>query len=239
MQNNKHGRGISATRRLVLCAVFAALAYAVMFVFRFNVQFLTFDLKDAVITVAGLLLGPVAALTISLLVALLEMITVGDTGIYGAIMNFASSATFSVVAALVYRYRRRLSGAIMGLGASVLSLVGVMMLLNLLITPLYTGMTAGDVAGMIPALLLPFNAVKALSNAALVLILYKPISRAMSAAGFLPRARALPAAETNAPALPQRQSVWVSVAVMLAGVLLLTGAILFFRFVLGGRFELF
>ena len=51
-------------RALVLMAVFAALAFAAMFVFRFNVTFLTFDLKDSVITISGLLLGPVAAATV-------------------------------------------------------------------------------------------------------------------------------------------------------------------------------
>ena len=40
-------------RELVMMAVFAALAFAAMFVFRFNVTFLTFDLKDSVITISG------------------------------------------------------------------------------------------------------------------------------------------------------------------------------------------
>ena len=44
-------------RELVMMAVFAALAFAAMFVFRFNVTFLTFDLKDSIITIAGLIMG--------------------------------------------------------------------------------------------------------------------------------------------------------------------------------------
>ncbi len=231
MQARTRGRRGSATRRMVLCAVFAALAYAVMFVFRFNVQFLTFDLKDAVITIAGLLLGPVAALVISLLVALLEFITHGDTGFYGFLMNFASSATFSVVAALVYTYRKRLSGAIAGLICAVVALLGVMLGLNLLVTPLYTGMTAADVAGMIPALLLPFNAVKAMANAALVLVLYKPVSRAVQATGLLPR--------PVGSSAPRGGRLWVSLAVTAAGLLLLCAAVLIFVLALDGRLELF
>lgn len=187
MQPRKRGQRLSATRRLVIMAVFAALAYAVMFVFRFNVAFLTFDLKDVVITIAGLLLGPLAALTVSFLVAVLELITVSDTGFYGFLMNFASSTAFSVAVAAVYRYKKRLSGAVLGLVGGVVALVAVMLGLNLLVTPYYMGVTAGQVAGMIPTLFLPFNAVKGMTNAALVLILYKPVSRAMQAAGFLPR----------------------------------------------------
>ncbi len=215
---------------MVLCAIFAALAYAVMFVFRFNVQFLTFDLKDAVITVAGLLLGPVAALVISLLVAVLEFITVSDTGLYGFVMNFASSAVFSVTAAVVYTYRKRLSGAIVGLAGAAVSMTAVMMLLNLLVTPLYMGVSTEDVAAMIPMLLLPFNLAKALTNAALVIILYKSVSRALRATKLLPGS----GAESPSASRP-----WVSAAVVLGGALLLVAVILFFRFVLHGEFELF
>ncbi len=229
------GRSSSAIRRTVTCAVFAALAYALMLVFHFKVQFLTFDLKDAVITIAGLILGPVAALVISLLVAVIEMITVSDTQLYGFIMNFASSATFSVVAALVYRFRKKLSGAICGLSAAIVAVVSVMMLLNLLVTPFYTGMTTESVASMIPTLLLPFNTVKALTNAALVLILYKPVSRAVIAARLLPR----PTPPSGESAPTHHRPVWYSIAVTVGGLLLLTVAILLFFFVLDGDIQFF
>ncbi len=242
MQVRKRTASLSATRRLVLCAVFAALAFAVMFVFRFNVQFLTFDLKDAVITVAGLLLGPVAALSISVLVAVLEFITLGDTGFYGFLMNMASSVTFSVVASVVYTYRKRLSGAIIGLFCAVVALVAVMLSLNLLVTPRYMGVSTEAVVGLIPALLLPFNAVKALSNASLVLVFYKPISRAMVAAGLLPRkgtatAPSLPSSEPSRQPSDRKRRVWISIAVTAAGIALFVGAVLFVLLVLDGQTE--
>ncbi len=238
MHERRSGRGISATRRMVLGAVFAALAYAVIVAFRFKVQFLTFDLKDAVITVAGLLLGPATAFVISLLVTLLEAISLSDTAIYGFIMNFASSATFSVVCSLVYTYRKRISGAVLGLGSAVVALTGVMLLLNLVVTPYYMGVKATEVAAMIPTLLLPFNLIKALANSALVLILYKPISRAMQAAGFLPR-DARVSHDANQPQLPSKRRLWVSIAVTAAGLLLLIAALLAFFTVLDGRVGIF
>ena len=222
-------------RELVLTAVFAALAYAAMFVFHFKVAFLTFDLKDAIITVAGLLLGPVAALTVSLLVAALELVTVSDTGWYGFVMNFASSATFSVVCAVVYRYKKKLSGAVLGLIAAVTSMVAVMMVLNLFVTPFYQGVSRSEIAAMLPTLFLPFNAVKGAANAALVLILYKPIHRAMQAARLLPRAGDV--AGPADPALRKKRTAR-SILISVAGLLLLAAAIAVFYFVLHGRFEL-
>ena len=64
-------------RRTVAAALFAALAYLFVFVFRIQVAgFLTFDLKDAVMTLGALFLGPVAGVAIALAVALLEMVSV-------------------------------------------------------------------------------------------------------------------------------------------------------------------
>ena len=58
-------------RRIALIAVFGALAYALMLVVHFKVSFLTLDLKDTVIALAGLYFGPGAALLLSVLVPLL------------------------------------------------------------------------------------------------------------------------------------------------------------------------
>ncbi len=239
MQVRKRTGSITTTRRMVICAVFAALAYAVMVVFHLKVQFLTFDLKDAVITVAGLLLGPLAALSISILVAVLEL-TVSDTGFYGLIMNMASSVTFSVVASVMYKYRKRLSGAIIGLLGAVVSLIVVMLALNLLVTPYYMGVSVRDVGKLIPTLLLPFNAVKAVTNASLVLVFYKPISRAMVAAGLIPKKGTPTLSAVEPPALDhKRRSMWISIAVTAIGVALFVGALLFVFLVLDGRTEWF
>ena len=85
-------------RYSVSVAMFAAIAYVCVFVFRFKVSFLTLDVKDAVMAVGALALGPVAGILIASVVALLEFITVSDTGVYGLIMNFLSSASFTFAA---------------------------------------------------------------------------------------------------------------------------------------------
>ncbi len=172
---------------IVFVALFSALAYALTFFFSVKVSFLTFDVKDAMITVAAFLFGPLSGILISLLVATLELVTVSATGFYGFIMNFLSSATFCAVASLVYRRRKTLNGALVALLSAVLSLVAVMMLANLWITPFYTGMDRAGVAAMIPTLLFPFNLAKALVNAAFTMLLYKPIATTLRRSGFMPK----------------------------------------------------
>lgn len=172
-------------KRLVGISTFAALAYGVTFVFRIPVGFLTFDAKDAVIAVASFIYGPVAAFAMSLAAALIELITISGTGWYGFVMNFVSSALFSVTASLIYKYRRSFVGAIAGIYLACFVTVGGMMLMNLFITPFYMGTSRDAVGALIPSLLLPFNAAKVLLNSAIALFLYKPVSQALRRAGLV------------------------------------------------------
>ena len=71
------------TRKLTLMAMLAALAYLIMLIGRIPVVlFLSYDPKDVVIAIAGFLLGPLSGATISLLVSLVEMVTVSDHRIH-------------------------------------------------------------------------------------------------------------------------------------------------------------
>ncbi len=178
---------ILTTEKMVGIGIFSALAFVASLFVRFPVQFLTFDAKDAVITIAAFVYGPLSAAIISLIVAFIEMITVSTTMWYGFLMNFASSAIFSVTASLIYRKKRNLNGAIIALYSAIAATVSVMLLLNIFITPLYFGMPVADpyVMDMLPTLLLPFNFAKALMNSAIVMLIYKPVVTALKRLGLV------------------------------------------------------
>ena len=167
--------------RIAATAIFAAIAYLSMFLTPFRVDFRTFDIKDAVMTIGALYLGPLAGLAMSAVTSLLEMFTISQTGIDGMIMNFLGSATYTVVASLIYTYRKSLKNAVLGLVAATLSMTAVMLAANLIITPGFKGVPVEAVIAMIPTLLLPFNLLKGILNAALVMLLYKPVTTAMRA----------------------------------------------------------
>lgn len=174
-------------KRLVLLAVFTALAYSAVCLIRIPaVAFLKYEPKDVIIVMGGLILGPLASLIISVLTALIEMFTISETGIIGCVMNLLSSACYGCAAALVYKYRRTLAGAVGGLALGSVAMVIVMLLWNWLITPLYMGVDRDAVVGMLLPVFLPFNAVKALLNSALVLCLYKPLITALRKARLVP-----------------------------------------------------
>lgn len=172
-------------KKMTAVAMFCALAYACMYFVKIPVGFLTLDIKDSIIILCSLLFGPLSGLVIAVLVPFLELITISGTGIYGFIMNVLSSVTVSLTAGLIYRYKKSMAGALIGLSSGVFAVTAVMMLANLLITPYYIGGSVADVAAMIPKLLFPFNLVKAILNAAIVLLLYKPLSKVLKKIGFL------------------------------------------------------
>lgn len=175
-------KNIQKIKKLTALAVLAALAYAVHFI-HIPISFLNLDFKDVIMTVAGMYFGPVSGVAVAILVPLLEFPT-SETGIYGLIMNLLSSVTFVFVASVVYRFKRTLTGAIIGLSAAVLSMTAIMILANMYITPYYMGVSQSMIIDYIPKLFLPFNATKSVLNAALTLCLYKPMTGLLKKTGF-------------------------------------------------------
>ena len=167
------------TRQLVLLGVLAAIAYALVFLCRIPVvAFLSYEPKDVVITIGGLIYGPMAAMIISVIVSFVEMITMSDTGIWGLIMNILSTCAFACTAAWIYKKKRNMQGAVIGMVAGCILMVVVMLLWNYLITPLYmTGTSRSDIAGMLVPVFLPFNLVKGIICSVLAMLLYKRVSK--------------------------------------------------------------
>ena len=178
----------NSVKRMVTLAMLTAMAYALVCLIRIPVVvFLKYEPKDVIITIGGLLYGPMAALIISAVTALLEMISVSETGIIGAMMNLLSSACFTCTAALVYKKHRTLLGAVIGLVAGSVLMVVAMLLWNWLVTPLYMGVSREVVTTMLLPTFLPFNLLKAGLNSALVLCVYKPLVGALRKADLIGR----------------------------------------------------
>lgn len=213
-------------KKMSVIAMLCALGFLCTVLFKFKVSFLTFDVKDAILAISSLLYGPIAGLFSSLIVALLEMVTVSDTGFYGMIMNFLSSGTFTLVCGLIYKYKRNLTGAIIGVVAAAFSVTAVMLLANLFITPFYMGVERGVVISMLGTLLLPFNLTKAVLNAALTMVIYKPFTAAMRKTKLLPENK------------NQGYKFGVkTVLLIISAVIVIVLAMLFFTLYLDGTFE--
>ena len=207
------------TRQLTTTAMLCAVAYIAVFIGKIvpNVAgFLSYDPKDMVVVIGGFIYGPVTALIISVIVSFIEMITISGTGVYGMVMNIFSTCAFAIPAAIAYKRMRSMKGAIVGLAFSIVCQAAVMVLWNWIITPIYMGVPRAVVVGMLPTVFLPFNLVKGGINAAITLLLYKPIVTALRKARLL-----------EMPAVEQKGKFNLGVTIAAVAVLVVCAVVLF------------
>ncbi len=208
-----------STKELVMLAMISAIAYAMVCVCRIPLgfaDFLKYEPKDVIITIGGFLFGPLAVIGVSLVVSLVEMVTISTTGPIGMIMNVLSTCAFSCTAALIYKKKHTLKGAILGLSMGVVLTTIVMILWNYLITPLYQGVPREAIVQMLIPVYLPFNLLKGTINAGIILLIYKPIVTNLRKLGLLNK--------NEAAAAPQRK---LRLEVVLLALLLLVSCTLF------------
>lgn len=171
---------------------------------------LTYEPKDVVITIGAFIFGTIPGLIISLVVCLVEMITISSTGPIGMLMNFLSSAVFVGVASVIYHRRKTMSRAIIGLISATFAMVAVMLLWNYIVTPIYMQVSREMVLSLFLPLFIPFNALKAALNSALVLLLYKGVVTALR------KSRLIPVRESNNSANKKSNTIILIVASALA-----------------------
>ncbi len=186
------------TKRLTMIGMLSAIAFAVMVIGRVPiVLFLKYDPKDVVIVIGGFIFGPLSAFFISLIVSLIEMVTVSDTGFIGCIMNILSTCAFACTAAVIYKKDHTLKGAIIGLVCGVLLMTGIMLLWNYLITPIYLGYPREAVVELLIPAFLPFNLLKGGINSALTLLLYKHVVNTLRKAKLIEESKSAPVKVNN------------------------------------------
>ena len=174
----------TSVKKLTGAGIFAALAIAVSFATSFiKIGYLSLDAGDIIIVLASFIYGPGAGVAISLISSAAGFFYSG-TMWWGALMDFASSAIFAFTASFIYSRRKTFNFAILGIYSAAVAVTAIMMPLNILITPLYMPVSVEFVIKEIPRMLLPFNFAKAIFNGGMVLLLYKPLVRALRKSGF-------------------------------------------------------
>ncbi len=219
----------SRTKNMTTMAMLAALAFLVMLVGRIPMvaaaPFLKYDPKDVIIVIGGFIFGPFAAFMISLVVSIIEMFTVSETGPIGAIMNLISTCSFACLASVIYKKKHTIKGAVIGLISGVGLMVIIMLAWNYLLTPIYMGYPRDAVAAMLLPVFLPFNLIKGGLNAAITLLIYKPVVLTLRKAGLAPKS--VGSAAGMAGGSGSKASKKLGATVTLAAALLLATCILF------------
>ncbi|MDD6461900.1 MAG: ECF transporter S component [Bifidobacteriaceae bacterium] len=166
-----------SARRIAVYALFVAAAMALTFVevpIFPAAPYLKYDPSTVVCIIAGFTFGPSAAAVVSVLSFVPHLFT----NPFGSLIAILVSLLMSVPAAAVYRRKRTVGSAVLGLVLGLVLATAGAIVGNLIITPLYNpAITVQAVVGLIVPVLLPFNVLKAAINSVISLALLKPCTR--------------------------------------------------------------
>lgn len=183
------------TKIAILTAI-SAVIMLLEFPLPFAPSFYELDLSETVILMGGFAMGPMAAVMMELLKNILNLLMNGTiTAGVGEFANFAMGCALVVPAAVIYKYKKTIKGAILALCVGVLSLVVVGAFVNYFIMiPAYVALVGfpldaivgmakevnplvGSLESMIVFAVMPFNLVKGIICSVLNLLLYKRLSK--------------------------------------------------------------
>ena len=173
---NRQYKTLKLAKIAMLVAISVVLAYLVHFPIFPPVPYLDYDPADIPIFIGTFAFGPLAGLMLVVVTAVIQGITVSSaSGIYGIIMHILATGSFVLVAGIIYRGNKSRSKAVVALSAGVVTMTAVMVVANLIVTPLYMGVPVSVVKGLLPYII-GFNMVKAGVNSIITFFLYKRIS---------------------------------------------------------------
>ena len=187
------------THNLTVAAMLSAVAFILMFI-EFPIPmlipaFIKMDFSDLPALMGAFALGPVYGVIISFMKNLLHIVIKGtSTACVGELSNFILGAIFSAVAGYIYKHHKSRKTAIIGAVAGAVAM-GVLSVPSnyFVVYPAYVQfyhMPLEAILGMYQAILpsadslikclilfnLPFTLVKGLLDAALCMLIYKPLS---------------------------------------------------------------
>ena len=169
-----------STKKMAVMAMLAAVSVLLVLIhIPFPpAPFLEYDPADIPILIGTFAYGPTAGIIITVVVSVIQGFTLSaSSGIIGIVMHILATGSFALVAGLIYQRKKTRKSAILALGLGVITMTVMMVLMNLIFTPIFMGTPVETVAGMLLPIIIPFNLMKAAINAVATLLLYKAVSR--------------------------------------------------------------
>lgn len=167
---------------LTAMAMLSAISIILVAIIRFPIfpaaNFLEYDPADITILIGTFAYGPVAGFIMTVVVSVIQGITVSaQSGIIGIIMHILATGAFVLLAGWLYKKDKSKMGAIKALAMGSLLMVIMMVLWNIIFTPIFTGLDRTYVMGMLVPVIIPFNIIKAAINSVITFLVYKRVSK--------------------------------------------------------------
>lgn len=186
MRHDTHSttaQGTWSTKRIAVTALLCAVSLVCTLMLEFpiipGINWLQYDPSAIIALLAGFAFGPATGAVVSILPYLVHLATM--SGVYGTIMAILATFTLVMPASLIYSHDRSLRGAILGLVVGAVVCLAACIVGNILITPLYMDISVQGVIDTIVPILLPFNLAKIAINCVVTVLIYKPVTKVLSA----------------------------------------------------------
>lgn len=169
------------TKRIALAGLFTAAALIIRFVevpIFPAAPYLKFDPSGIVCLIAALAFGPQLGAGVTILSWVPDMFL--DP--FGALMGVLNTLCLVIPSALIYdRSGRTRAGSVAGMAVGAILAIIASCAANLVITPLYSAVSVGQVVAMIIPILLPFNALKMATTVVAGQVLLSPCMNVLTA----------------------------------------------------------
>lgn len=136
-------------------------------------NYLIYEPGDVPILIIGFMFGPALGVAASFIVAVMMALLTGLGGPFGAFMHFLATGTMVGVAGSVYYFRKTKGGAVWGMLFGGLAMAVTMAVANVLLDPIFYGLSREAVTKLLMPAIVPFNLTKAGINSAVTFVLYK------------------------------------------------------------------
>lgn len=156
----------------ILTAMSLVLEVFVHFPVLAAAPYLLYSPGDVPIILASIVIGPAAGVAAAFANATLFVLLTGQGGPWGGLMHFISSGGMVLVIGWITKKTGRTHLAML---AGIFTRIALMVPFNLLITPIYTGLSRSQVATMIMPVIIPFNVIHAGLNTVLSFALLKAL----------------------------------------------------------------
>ncbi|NLZ38787.1 MAG: ECF transporter S component [Firmicutes bacterium] len=171
-------------RKMVTMAMLAAVSVLLMYLVRFPIfpaaPFLEYDMADVPILIGTFLLGPVCGLILTVVVSVIQAMTVSASSTWiGAVMHIFATGSFVIVAGCIYHKVRTRIGAVLSLVLGSLVMTLAMIPLNLIFTVRFLGAPREVVVAMLVPTIIPFNLIKAAINSVITFSVYKTVAKVL------------------------------------------------------------
>ncbi len=168
-----------SAKSIAIMAVLGALSIVLLLTVRFSLflPFLEYDCADVPIVICTMMFGAGYGLILTLVVCLIQGFLLSSSGIIGVLMHILATGSFVLVFGLLRRKNKSVKWTIVSALIGVATWVVVMILFNLILTPVFMGLTTKEILPFILPSILPFNLIKSASNVGMGIVLYYSLNK--------------------------------------------------------------